>query len=116
MANHSSLFQFLQKKIFHTEYGTFKRLFTLIRINFKDTHFIHWDLPLFLKNPIEELKEAKKLIKISIYEIKKICTLNNCKLMIAIIPTKMEFNNNLKENILKPGLIAEYLEKIYSGI
>lgn len=111
LSNHSSFFQFLQTKL-RTSYGTFKNIFLYFPLNFQTKTHPSGDHPLFLKTVPEELMKARELFKAMLLEINKLCIGNNCKLILVVLPTKMEFDGSLKEDLYQPGNIASYVENI----
>lgn len=63
LANHSSFFQYLQKKKYFTDYGDFLRLQRYYKIHYGKMDSSNWDIPIFLRSLFQEVKESKWLFK-----------------------------------------------------
>jgi hypothetical protein len=111
LANHSCAFQTLQS-LFKQEYGSFKSVFQYFPVSFPLVSEMCNDKHLFLKEIPEEIIRARELFKTILLEINKLCKKNHCKLMIPVIPTKIEFDGNLKGARYEPGKISEYVKAI----
>ena len=112
LASHSSLFQLLQAKVLHKDYGTFFNIYRYYPVNFGVEDSTDWDRPLFLKKKIKQVEDAKLLFSLLFSEMANICNQHHCKLMVAIIPTKAEFSNTNED--YQPGLMASYLDSVTS--
>ena len=112
LSNHSHTFQFLQKKVFSTDYGEAKHIFKFYPVNWVIKDYPEGDEPLFLKEMPEEVKKARNLFKALLSAINRICEVNGCELVLTILPMKMEFDATLKSQEYHPGYIAEYIKGI----
>ncbi|MCI0454151.1 MAG: SGNH/GDSL hydrolase family protein [Candidatus Dadabacteria bacterium] len=111
LANHSCAFQGLQP-LFKQDYGSFRSVFQYFTVSFPVGTEMCNDKHLFLKEIPEEIIPAMELFKAILLEINQLCMNNHCKLLIAVIPTKIEFDDNLKGGQYEPGKIAEYVKAI----
>lgn len=111
LANHSCVFQGLQS-LFEQNYGSFKNVFQYFPVSFPVGVEICNDKHLFLKEIPEEIRAAMELFKTILLEINQLCKKNHCKLLISVIPTKIEFDGDLRGEQYEPGKIAEYVEAI----
>lgn len=116
LANHSSFFQYLQTKVFPRNYGTFGNIYLYYPVNFGVEDEKDWDRPLFLKKEVPEVEKAKLLYRMLFSEIAVLCNKNGCKLMVAIIPTKVEFSTYQNDAEYQPGKIAGHLEQVTSEV
>ena len=73
LSAHSSLFLYLQKKVFHSNYGTMSDLFEMYPLNFGKEEQRDWDRPLYLKNPFKEVLDAQKLYEKLLSGIQQKC-------------------------------------------
>lgn len=111
-SNRSCFFQLLQQKIFKTDFGNFSNIFHFIPVGLNSESFPSWDYPLYLKDPPKEIIEAKKLFKALILEINRLCLVNNCRLILVILPPKMAFDGQLKDKIFDPRSAAKCVKHI----
>jgi hypothetical protein len=112
LSNHSYIYQFMQKEVFKTDYGSHEKIFSYFQLNWKIQYPLSYDYPLFLKQMPLEVKEAHYLFQELVLNINKLCIKNNCRLILVILPTKMEFSETLKNESYQPGKAAEYVENI----
>ena len=112
LANKSSFFQYLKKKVLQTETGSFHQIFKYYPVNYGKQDKDDWNLPIFLAEPFDEVEQSfilfEKLIAALHYETKK----SGTQLLIIINPTTTEFNGSLKAPEFIPGTVAKQLEHI----
>jgi len=111
LANYSCAFQRLQTK-FKSQYGSFSNIFEYFPISFPVGDKLCSDTNLFTKEVPVEILAARELFKTILLTINQICKNSHCKLLLAIIPTKIEYDGSLKEDKYQPGKIAEYIKVI----
>lgn len=111
-ANRSSFFQFLQKEVWDTHYGHFWDIFKHYPVNFGKGDSTNWDLPLFLNDPFPEVAESRRLFKALLTGINESCNAIDCKLLLTIIPTKMEFDGTLDDPAYDAGIIADLVGEV----
>ncbi len=111
LANHSCVFQGLQS-LFKQNYGSFKNVFQYFPVSFPVGVEMCNDKHLFLKEIPEEITVAMELFKTILLEINQLCQKNHRKLLISVIPTKIEFDGALRGEQYEPGKIAEYVKAI----
>lgn len=112
LACKSSFYQFLQQKIFDTKYGDFFRVFHFYPVNYGKEDKTNWDLPIFLKDPFEEVEASFELADKLVVELNKECKAKETKLMMSIIPTKTEFDGTLDTLKYESGKIARFTQEI----
>jgi len=106
LSNYSSSFNYLQRKC-GSGYGFAPYIFTLYPVSsdsFED------DEQLFETEESREVTEAKQLLMEMVLRIKEVCNSINCKLILAAIPIKMEFDGSLKKPRYSPGVIARFIK------
>lgn len=112
LANRSSFFQYLKKKVLKTETGSFHHVFKHYPVHYGKEDKEDWDLPIFLAEPFDEVTESfilfEKLIAELKYETKKTGT----QLLLSINPSTTEFNGNLENPKYEAGIVAKNLERI----
>jgi len=113
LANHSCAFQYWQSKS-KSNYGSFADIFQYFPVSFPVGSEISSDKHLFLQDAPPEIKTAKELFKALLLKINRLCKENHCKLLLSIIPTKVEYDGSLKDKRYQPGAIADYVETLAS--
>ncbi len=112
LANRSSFFQYLKKKVLQTETGSFHRIQQYYPVNYGIKDADDWNLPIFLADPFDEVEHSfvlfEKLIAALNYEAKKTGT----QLLLSINPATTEFNGNLKDPKYQPGIVSKHLARI----
>ena len=111
LANYFCVFQYLQSKL-KKQYGSFSNVFQYFPISFRVGEEMCNDKHLFLKEVPDEIIAARELFKAILLEINRLCKNNHCKLLLTIIPTKIEYDGSLKEERYQPGKIAQYIKAI----
>ena len=111
LANRSCAFQHLQTRL-KLNYGSFKNVFQYFPVSFPIGEEMCNDKHLFLKEAPEEIIAARELFKTILLEINQLCKKNHSKLLISVIPSKIEFEDDLKGEQYEPGKIAEYVKAI----
>jgi hypothetical protein len=111
LANHSCAFQYGQSKS-KSNYGSFADIFQYFPVSFPVGSEISSDKHLFLQDSPREIQTAKELFKALLLKINRLCDEHHCKLLLSIIPTKIEYDGSLKEQRYHPGAIAEYVETL----
>lgn len=111
-ANRSSTFQYLQREIWETRYGHFWDIYEHYPVNFGKGDSTNWDLPLFLVDPFPEIAEARQLFKKLVAGINQGCREIGCKMLITIVPTKMEFDGTLDDPAYDPALVANLISEV----
>ncbi|GJM32882.1 MAG: hypothetical protein DHS20C18_18830 [Saprospiraceae bacterium] len=113
LATRSSFYQFLQKKVFHTNYGDFLKVFHYYPVNYGIKDSADWDLPIFLKDPFPEVQASYQMCEKLLKTIDKDCKAMGAKLMLGIIPTKAEFDGTYEKlEECQPGTVAVFLDSI----
>jgi len=112
LSNHFCIYQFLQQKVFKTSYGSFNNIFCYFPVAWDIKGCPSVDDALFLKQMPPEVEEARYLFKAMLLEMDRLCIKNNCKLVLVVLPTKMEFDGTLNDNLYQPGSIGKYVESI----
>ena len=113
LSNYSCLYQFLQKNVFKTDYGTFPNIgghfgmYPLIE-SYRDP-----DAPLFLKDVPEVVQQARGFFQALLLELKRLCRESGCTLVLAVIPTEMELDFQESEDAsYQAGAIAGFVRTI----
>ncbi|MFH1362976.1 MAG: SGNH/GDSL hydrolase family protein [Candidatus Omnitrophota bacterium] len=109
LSNNSFVYQFLQKEILKTDYGTFANYSQYFPVAWNIENSPTWDHPLFLKNTPDKVKKARSLFEAILLEINRSCLKNNCTLVLVILPTKMEFDGQLEDDLYQPGNVSKYV-------
>jgi len=110
LSNYSYLYQYLQRQVFLTDYGTFAFLMTKMNFSFADQGKRGWDEPLFSKTSFPDLDEAIKLHFKLIGMMNEACKKNNIGFAISSTPFAMEYDSTMiKDTALQSGLAAERL-------
>jgi hypothetical protein len=109
LANRSCTFQYLQGRL-RRNAGSFEKIFEHFPITFPVGGKMATDKHLFLRDTPEEIAAAKLLFKATLREMHRLCRENRCKLVTTVIPTKIEFDDTLKDGRYQPGKIAEEVE------
>ncbi len=113
LATKSSFFQFLQKKVFKTNYGDFLKIFHYYPVNYGKKDSTDWDLPIFLKDPFPEVAASYQMCEKLLTTIDQDCKEMGAKFMVGIIPTKAEFDGSYeKTGEHQPGKVAMFLDSI----
>ncbi|MFA5356360.1 MAG: SGNH/GDSL hydrolase family protein [Candidatus Omnitrophota bacterium] len=112
LSNRSSFYQFLQKKILKTNFGHYDNIFTHFPVFWHIAGAPSVDAPLFLKEMPEEVEKARYLFKMIISEINNLCIAEKCKLILVVLPTKMQINNQLDDVFYQRGKISDYVKNI----
>jgi len=113
LANYSATFQSFQRK-YDTSYGYFfGSIFPLFSM---DIPFASErgddDTPLFLRNPPETVSHASQLFRAVIQRLLHTCQKEKCRLLLSVIPTKMEFDGTLHSAEYVPGKISSFVKSI----
>lgn len=111
LSNHSCGYNFLQKHIFKTNYGSFEKLFTYYPVFFKDGD-LSADHLLFKMDIPDEVAEARKLFESLLDRMHRLCCAHKTRLVIVMLPTKVEFSGVFDEKTHSSGLIARYVKRI----
>lgn len=111
LANHSCAFQRWQKAA-ATDYGRFAGIFRHYSMSFSVGAEMASERHLFLRDAPAEITAAKELFKSLVLAIHRLCADHHCKLLLAIIPTKIEYDGSLKDIRYQPGAVADYVETI----
>jgi lysophospholipase L1-like esterase len=111
LANRSCTFQYLQTKL-RQNYGSFKNVFRHFPMTFPVGTEMCSEKHLFLKEVPEEIMAARELFQTILLEINQLCKKNHSKLLISVVPSKIEFERDLKGKQYQPGKIAEYVKAI----
>ncbi len=110
LAAHSYLYQFLQAKVFHTDFGTFPFLFAHYKFNFGKEDSTNWDRPMYLKSAFPELTNARKLFFTLVDEMHHECNKNKVKFTVSLVPMVMEFDSTMvKDTALQSGLVSDMI-------
>jgi len=110
LSNHFCSYQFLQQKVFNSNYGTFDNIFRYFPVGWEIEGSDSVDHALFLKKAPGKVKEAYGLFRTLLLKMNGLCIKNNCKLILVVLPTKMEFG--LESNLYEPGKVGKYVRKI----
>ena len=98
--------------ILGTNYGSFKNISEYFPYTLNIDDAIFNDNHVFLEKEPDEVKNAKKLFIKLLSGIQLICKDNNIKLILTMIPTKMEFDGTLDNKIYDPGKVSELAANI----
>ena len=112
LSTRSSFYQFLQKKVFKTNYGQFERVFWFYPVNYGQKDSTDWDAPIFLKEPFKEVNETYALLDEILDELIQSCEQTGTKLLLAKIPTLSEFNGSYETEEHSPGKITNRIKGI----
>lgn len=108
LANYSRLYQYLQKEVFKTEYGSFSFLMSNFSFNFGREDSASWDRPLFLKHTFKELDDAYSLYYNLVDSIHLRCTENNIQFAISCIPFSWEYDSTMvKDTTMQSGIVSD---------
>lgn len=114
LSNRSCAFQALQSRLGLT-YGTPRNFFKYFPVHFPVGSGRSNDSHLFLKDSPPEIAAALGLFKALVLEMHQLCQRHQCRLLTAIIPTKMEFDGALRAQPYQPGKIAEFVGALAEG-
>ena len=110
LANYSSFYQFMQKKWFYTNYGSFMKMYDFFPVNYGIEDSTNWDLPIFLREQFKEVEDSYNLVEQLIMNFKQSCDQHDIELIVAIIPSKVEFDGRLSDTIkYQPGKVADLI-------
>lgn len=112
LSNRFSLFQYLQKKKFHTDYGTYFHIFRSYPVNFGKEEEGNWNFPVFLKKPFEEVQAAQKLHEKLIKEIIELCKQNDINILLAVNAGKENFDGSLTTEKYERGKVTNYVDSL----
>lgn len=112
LSNRSSFYQFLQKEMLKTTFGNFDNIFSHFTVFWHIAGAPSIDAPLFLKEVPDEVKKSYDLFKATLLEINNLCIQKKCKLILTVMPTKMEFNHELRNDLYQPGNASNYVKRI----
>lgn len=107
LAAKSSFYQMLQKKVFHTEYGDFFRVFWFFPVNYGIEDSTDWDRPLFLKDPFPEVEESYTLLEKLYTTINEDCKAVGAQLHLVKIPIRLEIDATYQDSTLFNKQIVE---------
>jgi hypothetical protein len=119
LSNHSCVFQFLQQRIFHTDYGTFGQLRSHYTFNFGKEDTSNWDRPLFLRKAYPEVDSARALFDTLISSMQLFCDKRRIRFAVSLTPTLMEFNGIIgSDSSTRSGLVSDELAAFcrYKGV
>jgi len=110
LSNSFCSYQFLQQKVFNSNYGTFGDIFRHFPVGWEIEGSDSGDHALFLKKAPGKVKEAYGLFRTLLLKMNGLCIKNNCKLILVVLPTKMEFG--IESNLYEPGKVGKYVRDI----
>ncbi len=111
-SNYSCVYQFLQKEVLHTHYGTFAMLNEKFKFNFGKEDETNWDRPMFLKTRFTELEEAWNLYGKFLQEIRENCAKQGIKFAVSSTPFVIEFDDTMKQDTAtQAGMVARQIEE-----
>ncbi len=93
-AARSSLYQYLQKKHYETQYGDFLRVFNFYPVNYGFRDSTDWDMPLYLSASFPALDSSYVLYERLLEEIQTDLNGWGGKIALAKIPTRYEFDES----------------------
>ena len=115
-ASNSSFFQYLKKEHFKKDWGAIWDIYWHYPVNFGVADSANWDVPLFFKEDFRELAEAKLLYRRLVSDMKQNCDQRNIKMLLTLLPTKLEFDGTLNDTIFSPGIISHELKELCSEL
>jgi len=112
LAGHSYLYQYAQKKWFHSDYGEFSFLARHYKFNFGKEDSSDWDRPVYLKSAFPELADARKLFVRLLDEMNSECKKDNIHFAVSVVPLVIEFDSTMvKDTALQSGLVSDMLQR-----
>lgn len=116
LSNYSCFYQYLQKTVLYSHYGTFGMLNEKYRFNFGKEDETNWDRPLYLKQSFAELDEAWNLYRQFLVDTKKLCDENKISLAVSSVPFLIEFDKTMQQDTsMQSGLVTEKIRN-YCGV
>jgi hypothetical protein len=113
LSDHSSTFQFLQEKTFHSNYGTFYDIFEMYKMNFGVADSGDWDRPLYLKNSFREVDDAFALYQTLFDRLKNDCKNENAALLCTLIPVQDYVEGHYaRDTLLDQNKVLNYFETL----
>jgi len=112
LATRSSLYQFLQKKVFHTDHGNFLKIFHHYPVNYGIMDSTDWDMPLFLKEPFAEVEQSYDLLERLLVDIQEDCLAIGATLHVVKIPIRLEMDNTYQDSIFSKTIVEERIQQI----
>lgn len=95
--------------ILGTNYGSFRNINTYFPSTFYTDNEIFNDKHLYLNKETPEVTRAKTLFAKMLSEIHALSEKNNSKLLLSVVPTKMEFDGTLSNEQYDPIKITKYV-------
>ncbi len=112
LANRSAFFQYLQKKVLKSNLGDFFKIFQAYPVNYGKKDSTDWDMPIFLKDPFQEVEETYQLFDKILLRMIESCEASGTTLFIGKIPTKSEFDHSYETEEHSPEKITEMIAQI----
>ncbi|MCB0607677.1 MAG: SGNH/GDSL hydrolase family protein [Lewinellaceae bacterium] len=112
LSANSSLFQYLQQKVFHSNYGDFFRIFRFYPVNYGIRDSTDWDMPMYLDPSIPVIDESYQLLEKLFADMKKDCDEIGAELHLVKIPIRMEVDSTYAAPGLSPFMVEERLKGI----
>lgn len=112
LASRSGFYQFLQKKVFKSDYGSFSKVFNFFPVNYGKKDSKDWDAPLFLKEPFDEVDATFTLFEALFKDLKKSCDAIGTNLLLSKIPTESEFDGSYETGEHDPNKITNFIDSI----
>lgn len=112
LANRSSFYQYLQKKVFKSNYGDFFKVFHYYPVNYGIKDTTDWDAPIYLKEPFAEIEETYQLFEKLLENLLVSCEKNGTKVLLGKIPAKVEFDGSYGTAEFDPQIVSLRLDSI----
>lgn len=112
LASRSSFFQYLQQKVFHSDYGNFFRIFHFYPVNYGVNDSTDWDMPMYLQNPFPAIDDSYRLLEQLLVDMKSDCEKIGAELHLVKIPIRVEVDSTYVRPGLSPLMVEEKLEAL----
>lgn len=112
LANRSSFYQYLQKKVFKSNYGDFLKVFHYYPVNYGIKDTTDWDAPIYLKEPFPEIEKTYQLFEKLLETLIVSCEKNDTKMLLGKIPAKVEFDGSYDTTEFDPQIVGTRLDSI----
>lgn len=111
LSNHSCAFQLLQKRL-DLRHGTASKIFEYYPVSFRVGARGASDADLFLLERPQEVEAAYGLFDALVSAIVDACRPRGCRPVLAVVPTKMEFDGTLDPVAHRPGMVAAHVQAL----
>jgi lysophospholipase L1-like esterase len=111
LSNHSCAFQWLQARL-DLRHGTASKIFEYYPVSFRVAARGASDADLFLLERPQEIEAAYSLFDALVGAIVDACRTRGCRPVLAVVPTKMEFDATLDSVAHRPGMVAAHVQAL----